>query len=345
MDRKTKSLLCGVAVAALVIAPSVPGFGQSMPHPAPAPSAPSMPPMPPAPPMPPMPPMHGHGSNWTVGSVHTFNTNSLKLEDVVGTVIVTVRDSGPMAVQISGARERVAGVEISQDDGRLHIEASSDGDDDRSVWDWKNWLNFHTDDSHESDDLTIKVTVPRGSDVNVEDLVGNATIGDTMGNLRFEAASSNAHIGKVAKAKISLGGSGRIDVASVTGLLDVEIGGSGKLVAGPTGSVKADIAGSGDAQLGAIAGGLSVDIAGSGDITAAHVNGPTHIDIAGSGTVRIADGIANPLHVDIMGAGNLYFGGVAVDPHIDAVGSGTVHLKAYRGKLDSEGMADVKVGD
>jgi hypothetical protein len=61
--------------------------------------------------------------------------------------------------------------------------------------------------------------------------------------------------------------------------------------------------------------------------------------------VKIADGIANPLSVDIMGAGNLYFGGVAVDPHIDAVGSGTVHLKAYRGKLNSEGMADVKVGD
>ncbi len=347
MDRNLKSLLCGVAVAALVIAPSVSGFGQSMPHPPPpAPAAPPAPPAPPPmPPMPPMPAMHGHGSNWTTGSVHTFNSNSVKLEDVVGTVVVTVRDSGPMSVQISGARERVAGVEVSQDDGRLNIEASSDGEDSQSVWDWKNWFNFHNSESHESNDLTIKVAVPRGSDVNVEDLVGEAYIGDTMGNLRFEAASSNAHIGKVAKAKISLGGSGRIDIAGVTGLLDVDMGGSGKLVAGPTGSVKADIAGSGDAQLGAIAGGLSVDIAGSGDITAAHVNGPTHIDIAGSGTVRIADGIANPLHVDIMGAGNLYFGGVAVDPHIDAVGSGTVHLKAYRGKLDSEGMADVKIGD
>jgi hypothetical protein len=289
--------------------------------------------------------MHGHGSNWTTGSVHTFNANSVKLEDVVGTVIVAVRDSGPMAVQISGARQRVAGVDVSQDDGRLHIEASSDEEDTQSVWDWKNWFNFHSDNSHRGDDLTIKVTVPRGSDVNVEDLVGDATIGDTMGNLRFEAASSNAHIGRIAKANISLGGSGKVDITSVAGELNVEMGGSGKLVAGPTGSVKADIAGSGDAQLGPIAGGLSVDIAGSGDITAAHVNGPTHIGIVGSGTVRIADGIANPLHVDIMGAGNLYFGGVAVDPHIDAVGSGTVHIKAYRGELNSEGMADVKIGD
>src|ERR1700722_13684653 len=94
MDRNLKSLLCGVAVAALVIAPSVSGFGQSMPHPPPAPSAPPAPPAPPPPPAPPAPPapMHGHG-NWTTGSVRSFNTNSLKLEDVVGTIVVTVRDS------------------------------------------------------------------------------------------------------------------------------------------------------------------------------------------------------------------------------------------------------------
>jgi hypothetical protein len=48
--------------------------------------------------------------------------------------------------------------------------------------------------------------------------------------------------------------------------------------------------------------------------------------------------------VDIMGAGNFVFGGVAVDPHIDAVGSGNVKLKSYRGHLDTEGMADVKIG-
>jgi hypothetical protein len=60
--------------------------------------------------------------------------------------------------------------------------------------------------------------------------------------------------------------------------------------------------------------------------------------------VKIADGTADPLHVDIMGAGNFIFGGVAVDPHIDAVGSGNVKLKSYRGHLDTEGMADVKIG-
>jgi hypothetical protein len=60
--------------------------------------------------------------------------------------------------------------------------------------------------------------------------------------------------------------------------------------------------------------------------------------------VKIADGLANPLNVDILGAGDLYFGGVAVDPRISAMGSGNVRIKAYRGKLSNDGMANVQIG-
>ena len=98
-------------------------------------------------------------------------------------------------------------------------------------------------------------------------------------------------------------------------------------------------------SVGAIDGALHLDIAGSGDFEATRINGPLHADILGSGSVSIASGEANPLHLSIAGSGNFNFGGTAVDPHIEAVGSGNVHLHAYRGKLASEGMADVKVGD
>lgn len=338
MNRKIKSLFCGAAVAAFVIAPTVSGFGQQarMPHAPAAPAAPAAPSATPAIP-------HG-GSDWSTVQVRTFNAQRVKLEDVVGTIIVAVRDGGPMTLEVSGARERVSGVQVHQEGDKLIVEGSS-YEDDKSVWDWRNWFNFKVENHNSVGDLYVKVTVPRGADVNVEDLVGDAYIGDTMGALHFEAATSKAKIGRVSKAKIDLGGTGHIEIASVTGELDIDMGGSGKIITGPVGNVKADIAGSGDAQFGVISGGLSLDIAGSGDVTAAHVNGPTRVDIAGSGSVRIADGIANPLHVDIMGAGSLYFGGIAIDPRIDAVGSGTVHIKAYRGKLSSDGMADVKIGD
>ena len=337
MKTNLRSLLCGAAVAAFVIAPTVQGYGQTTTHMAGVPAAPPAPPAPPAP--------HHGSSSWAVAPVRTFGTTSLKAEDIVGTLTVAVRDGGPMTVEVSGNPSRVGRVRVTQDGSLLTVEGESDEEDSRSVWDVKNWFDFSHDTNWDRGDLFVKVTVPRGTDVNVNDLVGNANIGDTMGNLKFEAAASKAHIGKVQQAMIDLGGTGNIEIASVQNELRLDMGGSGKVTTGPVGSVKADIAGSGDAHFGPIAGGLHLDIAGSGDVTTPHVNGPTHIEIAGSGTVHIMDGIANPLHVEIMGAGNLYFGGVAVDPHIDAVGSGSVHIKAYRGKLNSEGMADVKIGD
>jgi hypothetical protein len=348
MKPNLRSLLCGAAVAAFVIAPTLPGFGQTTISPsAGMPAAPSLPAPPPAPPAPPMPPMPHvpHDAGWATAPARSFNANSVRLEDIVGTLTVAVRDNGPMTVEVSGNPHRVKQVSVSEEDGRVIVDGSSSEEDKNSVWDWKNWFNFSNLDYDHHGNLFVKVTVPRGADVHVQDLVGDVTIGDTMGALNLEAAATKAHIGKVESAKISIGGSGRVDITSVQNDLNLDSGGSGRITVGSAGSVKADIAGSGDAHFGPIAGGMSLDIAGSGDVTAARVNGPVHLDIAGSGTVHIADGIANPLHVSIMGAGNLYFGGVAVDPHIEAVGSGTVRIKAYRGKLNSEGMADVKIGE
>ncbi|HWY15501.1 MAG TPA: DUF2807 domain-containing protein [Rhizomicrobium sp.] len=289
-------------------------------------------------------PARAANGDWVAWPTKSFDANAVKLEDIVGSVTVNVRNGGPLTVDVAGSKQRVDGVRVTKDGNRVVIDGSSFSENN-SVWDWKNWFNFSTDFSQRADNLTIKVTVPKGASVDVNDLVGDATIGDTQGALHFEAAATKARIGRVARADVSLGGAGKLDIAQVSGPLHLEVGGSGKVTVGPTQSVHAEIAGSGDAQFGAIAGGLSLDIAGAGDVSAASVNGPTHIDIAGSGSVKIADGTANPLHVDIMGAGNFIFGGVAVDPHIDAVGSGNVKLKSYRGHLDTEGMADVKIGD
>jgi hypothetical protein len=307
MNRKLRSFLGGAAVAAVLILPAA------------------------------------AASDWVNWPTRSFSADSVRVEDLVGTLTVNVRNGGPISVDVAGAKERLNGVTVREDDGRVVIDGSN-ANGMESVWDWRNWFNFSSGYESRNDNLTVRVTVPKGTRLDVNDLVGDATIGDTWGELHFEAAATKARIGRVGPARISLGGAGRVDIAQVNGPLHLEVGGSGKVTVGPTQSVQADIAGSGDAEFGAIASSLSLSIAGSGDVSAASVNGPTKVDIAGSGSVKIADGTANPLHLDIMGAGNFVFGGVAVDPHIDAVGSGTVKLKSYRGHLDNEGMADVKIG-
>ncbi|MFL5240074.1 MAG: GIN domain-containing protein [Rhizomicrobium sp.] len=277
--------------------------------------------------------------DWVTWPQRNFAGNVLKVDDFVGTLIVNVTNGGNINVDVSGTRDRVKRLEVHSYGGGVIIE----GQNDESVWDWHKWFNYDYTKG-KPDQLVVKVSVPKGSEVRIDDIVGKATVGDTYGPLHFEASATQAKIGRVSSANISLAGTGRIDITEVKGPLDLDIAGSGKVNVGPTQMVKADIAGAGDTALGPIAGGLKVDIAGSGDISAARVNGPVHVDIAGSGSVNIGDGLANPLHVDIMGSGNFTFGGVAVDPKVSSFGSGSVKIKAYKGKMSSDGMASVEVG-
>jgi hypothetical protein len=278
--------------------------------------------------------------DWVVWPQKSFGGNALKVDDYVGKLIVTVNNGGPMTVNVAGTRERIKQLEVHGGGNGVTIE----GENDESVWDWRNWFNFSDDGQSKPDQLVVKVGCPRGTDIRVNDFVGNAVIGDTMGPLRFEATATQSKIGKVGPANISLAGAGRIDVVAVNGPLKLDIAGSGKVTVGPSQSVKAEIAGAGNTALGPIAQGLDVDIAGSGDISTPRVNGPVKVDIAGSGSVNIAEGVANPLHVDIMGSGNFSFGGLAVDPHVSSFGSGSVKIKAYKGHMSSDGMASVEVG-
>ena len=279
--------------------------------------------------------------NWVSGPQRNFDIKSLKIDDVLGTVKVDVKEGGPATLQISGLKQRVDGLTVTQANGVLSIK----GHNVQSVWDWDHWFDFSYQDV-KPDQLFVHLTIAKGTRVDVDDIIGKATIGDTQGVMHFSSAgSTESTIGNVSEANISLAGSGKVTVGKVAGPLNAETAGSGDIKVGDATKVDADIAGSGSILVGRINGPLKVDIAGSGDFTAASVNGPTDVDIAGSGSVSIADGEANPLHVDIMGSGNVTFGGMAVDPDISAMGSGSVKLKAYRGKLSSDGMSNLKIGN
>jgi hypothetical protein len=306
MRSGTHSMLIGAAVAAFLVLPAVAG-----------------------------------DSGWVTWPTKSYPANALRVDSIVGNVRVNVQD-GPMKVDVSGNKDMVSGLTVRTEGGLLHISGSDVAS--LNVWDWKKWFDFSHINDERNGKLFIKITVPKGTDVRIEDLVGNATVGDTYGPIRLETTAGDSTVGRVTQARISMAGSGKTSVADVAGELRLDIAGSGRVTAGHAGSVRADIAGSGDAQLGAISGGLRVDIAGSGDFTASRVNGPVTVDIAGSGNVKIADGVADPLRVDILGAGDLFFGGNAVNPRISAMGSGNVRIKSYTGSMHNDGMADVQIG-
>jgi hypothetical protein len=305
MAGQLKSMLGGAAVAALLIIPA---------------SA-------------------GNPGDWTSGAWRSFGVNGVKVDAVVGRLRVDVKPQAQVSVQVSGKKDRVGRLAIHQEGDTLVIE----GDNSNAVWDWRTWFDF-SDRNDSTKDLDVHVVMPKGTSLRVEDMIGDANIGDTEGDVSFEAAASKAVIGRTREAHISMAGEGKIQLAPVSGDLHLDIEGAGDIKAQSSKSVHAEISGSGSAYLGPIQNGLHLEINGTGDFNAASVNGPVHVEINGAGSVNIPQGTADPLHVAIAGVGNFVFGGVAVDPHIDAYGVGAVKLRSYRGQLHSGGMADVKIG-
>ncbi|MGA7675662.1 MAG: DUF2807 domain-containing protein [Rhizomicrobium sp.] len=278
--------------------------------------------------------------NWVTGPQKNFDIKSLKIDNVLGTVKVDVKDGGPAVLQISGLKQRVDGLTVAQTDGVLSIK----GHNPQSVWDWSHWFDFSYTDA-KPDQLIVHVTIAKGTRVDVGDINGKAAIGNTEGEVHFSSAGyTESTIGNVSEATVSLAGSGKVTLGNVVGKLHAETAGSGDIHAGNAGEAHTEIAGSGSISTGSVARDLHIEIAGAGDFTATNVNGPVYVEIAGSGSVNIGGGEANPLHVEIMGSGDVTFGGVAVDPHIESMGSGNVRLKAYRGNLSNEGNANLKIG-
>jgi hypothetical protein len=276
---------------------------------------------------------------WASGAWQSFSVSDVKVDSVVGRLRVDVKPQAQVSVQVSGKKERVARLVVRQSGDTLVIE----GENSNAVWDWHTWFDFSTHNDN-TKDLDVHIVVPKGMPVGVEDMIGDATIGDTEGDVHFEATDSHATIGRTKEAHITMAGTGKVQLADVSGDLHLEIAGAGNVKAQSSKSVHAEIAGSGSAYLGPIREGLHLEIDGSGDFNAASVNGPVHVDINGAGSVNIPQGTADPLHVEIAGVGNFVFGGEAVDPRVDAYGVGSVKLRSYRGQLHSGGMADVKVG-
>ena len=278
-------------------------------------------------------------NGWINGNWQTYDARSLKLDSVVGNVRIDVKDSGPMAIQVSGLPDRVKGVHVSTSGGTLKVEAEQTG----KVWDWRHWFDFRGFNTNPGQ-LQIHIAVPRGAPVDIDETAGNVTIGNTMGPLKFSVNGyTESSVGNVASAKLEMSGAGKLTIANVQGEVDIDSAGSGNIRIGDAGRIKADIAGSGAISAGTVTGPIDIDIAGSGDFSAAAVRGSLRASIAGSGSVSVASGEANPFNIEIMGSGNVNFGGMAVNPKIEAMGSGSVKIKAYRGNLQNEG-AKLNIG-
>lgn len=264
----------------------------------------------------------------------TYQANEVELARLMGRVEIFVGGTS-VALSITGKPEELEKLRVTSEAGRLLVEGPRhrwDFDDDENAANVKNLALF-------------KLTVPRGTKLTVQSLVGEAKIGDVGGELKFSGAMIDAEIGRMRTAGVSVAGHGTIRIADVQEKLTAQISGSGKIFAGNADSAELAIAGSGDIVMRAAAHDLKAKISGSGDIKADSVNGALSAQIAGSGSLTVPRGRADPFTVRISGNGDVDFGGTAANPDISAMGSGDVKIGAYTGKLKSRGQANLTIGN
>lgn len=189
--------------------------------------------------------------------------------------------------------------------------------------------------------LKLTITLAPGTDVGIEDLVGDATVGDLQGPIAIEAVAGKIAIGRATSVSVESSGSADVTVAEASGSLSIETAGSGKVKVGRAGPTAISISGSGDAAVEQVSGSLGIEIDGSADVRIGQVDGPVAISISGSGDVAIAGGRANPFAAETSGSGSILFAGTAVNPRVSSSGSGDVCIGKAEGAIQSDGAITI----
>ena len=194
---------------------------------------------------------------------------------------------------------------------------------------------------------SLIIEVPAGTDVEIGQLGGRLSLGDTKNlSLTFQGCG-DAVIGNVSDAlKLAILGSGDVTAGSV-GKADVSVRGSGDVEMGNVaGSADIAISGSGDVKIGEISGVTSLAIKGSGDTEIDYVRDNISIDLQGSGDVDVLDGGADQVSVRLMGSGDITYNGSANDVSVLLKGSGDVYVARSTGNrvVNRHGSGDVRIG-
>ncbi|MFV3127961.1 GIN domain-containing protein [Niveispirillum sp. KHB5.9] len=225
-----------------------------------------------------------------------FSAKEVTIQGVVGRLEVKVDDgASKVTASVTGPARWVDLVEVRQEGGDLVIRQKESPRERR----WR----------EQEDWVTVQVTVPAGTKLEIDDFAGEGTVGDLRGAFSIDGMNSGKlAVGRVTTASVGIDGSGDVKLGDVDRDVSLEINGSGSVITGRT------------------AGKAELEINGSGEITLAHANGPISAEINGSGDIRIQSGLADPLAVEINGSGSLLLDGVARNQSIEQSGSGNVKV-------------------
>lgn len=187
---------------------------------------------------------------------------SLEVTGVPGATSIDV----DALVQVDGAKGDEAREFI---ESKMRLELERDGDRAVLIADFKNGM------SNKSGAIKLEVTVPEGTDLDVDDGSGSITIRRTMGSVLIDDGSGSIDVAEVGAIEID-DGSGSIDVRDATGSVKINDGSGSIKVRSVGGDVSVDD-GSGSINVRDVQGNFTVIDDGSGSINYDNVVGSVDI--------------------------------------------------------------------
>lgn len=231
-----------------------------------------------------------------------FDATRLTIRDVIGEVKVAVDPAASgITVTIDADAEEFPLLSARISDRGLIVARSRPPEKSRREW------------KMQDNDVTITVTLPKGTAIHVDDMIGKLEVGDLDGPLTAEIrAAADIQTGRLQSARFDVAGAAGIHVGDIAGMLELAI------------------AGAGDVDVGVVRQGVDIRIAGFGDVDVAGVRGPATVRVSGVGDVDLNDGDVDLLDVSVSGLGSVEFDGRMKDQRINASGLASVRVNGKK---------------
>ena len=317
------------------------------------------------------------------------NADEIVIRDLFGTVTIELSDGGPVTIAKSGPG--AGDVDISGS-GTATIEGPEEINRREFQREYNKLKNSYrgrraADEDPALEEMleekpSITISVPRGTDIRVDDSVikltasgdagevmikdnlhvlvkmgdiesgqlgvhgsGYMKVGDVAESLRGSVhGSGDLLFGDAGSAKLSVHGSGDLEGGDIAGDLEASVHGSGDLeIADVGGEAEAKVHGSGDLVVASIEGGLDGSVHGSGDLTVGEVQQSLNASVHGSGDFDVDAGEVDELLVSVHGSGEFQYGGSAKTAKLNGHGSGSIRVAEVSGNMQASGK-DIRVG-
>ncbi|WP_119677833.1 hypothetical protein [Indioceanicola profundi] len=230
-----------------------------------------------------------------------FQADSIEVENLLGTLDIRV-DANAKDITVSADgknRELLDRLNIRQRGRAVVIDMDMPRDHNRNI-------------NVEDDAPEVVVTVPAGTGLEVEDMIGELKAQSGLADVRVSLRSAaTMEFGQVRSMNVNAQGALNLEVDEVQNGMNLALHGAGNI------------------EVGRVTGPADMAVKGVGNIEVDRVDGPVSISLNGMGHIAVEGGRADTLEIEVAGMGAVSFDGEAGTKRINKSGFASV---SYQGK-------------